>query len=144
MNRARRQVGVAGEVTVLLTSSLEMRRLNRQFRNKNMPTDVLSFPAPGKNGAAGDIAIAVDIARQSARERDETFDDEVRILMLHGLLHLAGYDHENDNGRMERKERRLRKILGLPTGLIERSRAAHSSPRSKASPQTRSRVKRRP
>ena len=75
---------------------------------------------------AGDIAISLEIAKRSAKERNETWDDEVRILMLHGLLHLAGYDHEKDDGSMEREEMRLRKSLGLASGLIERSRASNS------------------
>jgi len=149
MNRARRQVGVSGEVNVLLTSNSEMRRLNSRYRNKNTPTDVLSFPAPEGNGVAGDIAISVDIAKQSARKRGESLGKEVHILMLHGLLHLAGYDHENDNGKMEREEQRLRKLLRLSTGLIERSRARHSSQATSSGPNpralpTRSRTKRRP
>jgi probable rRNA maturation factor len=122
MSRASRKIGVQGEVNVLLTSSTEMRRLNSRYRKKRMPTDVLSFPALKGNGLAGDIAISIDIARRNARERNEKLEQEVCVLILHGLLHLAGYDHETDDGAMERKERQMRKSLALAPGLIERAR----------------------
>jgi len=139
MSRARRQIGVKGEVNVLLTSSTEMRRLNLQYRKKNAPTDVLSFPAPESNGLAGDIAISLDIARRSSEERNETWEDEVRILILHGLLHLAGYDHEKDNGVMERNEQRLRTSLGLSSSLIERNQNFKPGKRMSKKPQRRQR-----
>ena len=106
-----------------MTSSRELKGLNHRFRGKNKPTDVLSFPAmPGiMKGFAGDVAISAEIAAQNARRLGHTAADEIRILTLHAVLHLAGYDHERDNGQMERKEARLRKVLGLPSGLIERS-----------------------
>jgi probable rRNA maturation factor len=84
-------------------------------------TDVLSFPAAKANGVAGDIAISIDRARIQAAERGHSLSDELRILMLHGALHLAGMDHESDSGEMARAESRWRKRLGLPDGLIERS-----------------------
>jgi len=117
--RARRAVGVSREVNVLITGRAEMRRLNRRFRGRDQATDVLSFPAPA-NGAGGEVAIAAPIAAGSARRLGHSTRKELEILMLHGLLHLAGYDHEHDRGQMARKEARLRKVLGLPTGLIER------------------------
>ena len=100
-----------------------MQGLNQRFRGKNKPTDVLSFPAmPGlMKKFAGDVAISAEIAARNARRLGHTVADEVKILTLHGVLHLAGYDHERDDGRMERKEQRLRNSLGLPVGLIERT-----------------------
>jgi probable rRNA maturation factor len=102
MSRASRQIGIRGEVNVLLTSNADMRRLNRQYRKKNVATDVLSFPAPDVKGVTGDIAISLEIAKQSAKTRSELLEQEVCILILHGLLHLAGFDHEKDNGVMKR------------------------------------------
>ena len=121
--RARRVVGLRGAVSVLVTSSRELRGLNHRFRGKNKPTDVLSFPAmPGLlRGFAGDVAISADIAARNARRLGHTVAEEIRILTLHAVLHLAGYDHEHDDGAMERKEARLRRSLGLPVGLIERN-----------------------
>ncbi len=97
--------------------------MNRRFRGKDQPTDVLSFPpAPGLvNGLAGDIAISADIARQNARRLGHSTVQEIKILALHGVLHLAGYDHEHDQGRMATKEVDLRRLLSLPQGLIERN-----------------------
>jgi len=112
---------VRGQVTVLLTSDPAIRRMNKQFRGKNKATDVLSFPAGDFAGnSAGDLAISVDTARKQAREQGHALGVEIKVLMLHGLLHLAGYDHETDNGKMARRERVLRGRLGLPQGLIER------------------------
>ncbi len=107
---------------MLVTSSRELKGLNRRFRGKNKPTDVLSFPAiPGlMRGFAGDVAISAEIAARNARQLGHTAGEEIRILTLHAVLHLAGYDHEPDNGEMARKEAHLRKSLGLPVGLIER------------------------
>jgi probable rRNA maturation factor len=105
----------------LITGDPELRRLNRQFRGKNQPTDVLSFPS-GTPDALGEIAISADRAWAQARAYGHSLGDELGILMLHGLLHLKGYDHETDAGEMARVERRWRKALGLPCGLIERVR----------------------
>jgi probable rRNA maturation factor len=102
------------EVTCLITTDAELRRLNRQFRGKNYPTDVLSFPPD-------EMAISLDRAATQAKELKHSVDDELRILMLHGLLHLCGMDHETDSGEMQRAETRWRKKLGLPSGLIERA-----------------------
>lgn len=123
VTRARRLSRLAGAVSVLVTSSQELRGLNHRFRGKNKPTDVLSFPAtPGlMRDFAGDVAISAQIAASNARRLGHSAAEEIRILTLHGLLHLAGYDHECDDGEMERKEARLRKALGLPVGLIERT-----------------------
>ncbi len=99
-----------------------MRQLNAQFRGKDYATDVLSFPPPGFiDGFGGDIAISTDIAVRNARMLGHSAANEVKILILHGILHLAGYDHESDNGQMGAKERRLRRRLGLPAALIERT-----------------------
>ena len=145
--RAQHAVGVRGEVGVLVTSSAELRRLNYRFRGKNSATDVLSFPSDGKihhggtetqrnsfvrtsaplclccGCSAGDIAISAEIASRNARHLGHSPADELRVLILHGLLHLAGYDHETDSGQMARKEMRLRRALGLPAALIERTSA---------------------
>jgi len=126
----------AEAVAICLVSSADIAKWNRAYRGKNKPTDVLSFttdepsvkPRIGKllrnrtaakssEGAAmpywGDIAIAPAIARQNARRFGREFNDEMCILILHGILHLMGYDHETDNGQMERREMRLRRKLGL-------------------------------
>ena len=130
--RARRAAGLKGMVNLLVTSGAEVRSLNRQFRGKDKETDVLSFPAdsqraPGGLRLAGEIAISADVARQSAAQLGHSAADEVKILALHGILHLAGFDHERDNGQMERQERRLRAALRLPSGLIERVKGAETS-----------------
>ncbi len=100
-------------VTCLIAPDAELRTLNQKFRGKNCTTDVLSFPPD-------DIAISFDRAVAQAAELGHSVEDELRILMLHGLLHLAGMDHETDGGAMKRTEARWRKKLGLPAGLIER------------------------
>ena len=121
--RARRAAGLHGAVNVLLTSSSAMKSLNRRFRRKDKPTDVLTFPAePGaQRQFAGEIAISAEIAAENARALGHSPAEEVKILVLHGVLHLRGYDHECDNGQMARREKQLRAKLHLPLGLIERT-----------------------
>ena len=137
--RARKAVRLQGSVILLVTSSRELQGLNHRFRGKNQATDVLSFPAlrGSAAGLAGDVAISAEIAARNARQLGHTVAEEIEILALHGVLHLAGYDHERDDGEMAQKEGRLRRALGLPVGLIERS----SRKMKKASGrQTRTRV----
>ena len=105
----------------LITGDAELRRLNAQFRGKDYPTDVLSFPSEG--AGLGDIAISLGRARAQAREWRHSTEDEVRVLMLHGVLHLLGMDHETDRGEMRRAESRWRSKLGLPSTLTERAHA---------------------
>jgi probable rRNA maturation factor len=104
-------------LTVCLVDNPEMARLNHAYRGKRGPTDVLSFPAQDRASRRaaylGDIAISPAVARRNARLYRRTLPDELRILILHGVLHLLGYDHETDNGRMDRRESRLRRRLGL-------------------------------
>jgi probable rRNA maturation factor len=123
VTRACRAAGLRGTVNIAVTSSRELRALNNRFRGKDKPTDVLSFPPVlgFSQDFAGDVAISAEIAAQNARRLGHSPAEEVKILALHGVLHLAGYDHERDRGQMERKEQALRKRLGLPGGLIERS-----------------------
>jgi probable rRNA maturation factor len=104
----------------LLTNDSELTRLNRDFLGKNYPTDVLSFPEEG-NHQLGSMAISVERAAAQAVEHGHSIDDEVKILMLHGALHLLGMDHESDRGHMARQEKKWRKKLGLPLSLIERA-----------------------
>jgi probable rRNA maturation factor len=118
--KAKRAVGARGELSIRITSSAEMRKLNLRFRRKNKPTDVLSFPADALE-LAGDIAISAEIAAANADQLGHSVDTELKILILHGLLHLAGYDHETDAGEMQAQEARLRRRLNLPVGLIERT-----------------------
>jgi probable rRNA maturation factor len=122
LRRARLVVGLRGEVEILLADDLTLRRLNKEFRGKNKSTDVLSFPTPAEiTGVhAGDLAISVETAVRQAALYGHTLRDEVRILLLHGLLHLAGEDHETDNGEMAIREAELRRQLRLPGSLIER------------------------
>jgi probable rRNA maturation factor len=123
LNRARSAVGLEGEVDVLLTSDAELKSLNRSYRGKNKPTDVLSFPTPPEIAPqhAGDLAISIDTAARQAATYDHPLDTEVKILVLHGLLHLAGEDHETDKGQMAAREAELRREFRLPNGLIERA-----------------------
>ncbi len=122
LNRARAAVGLVGEVDVLLCSDAEIKRLNKAYRGKNKATDVLSFPAAKEaEGIAGDLAVSLDTAARQAAEHGHTLRDEVRVLLLHGLLHLAGEDHEADAGEMAARELELRRELKLPSGLIERA-----------------------
>lgn len=129
LNQARAAVRLRGEISVLLTTDGAIRALNRDFRRKNKPTDVLSFPAEGglPEEIAGDLAVSVDTARRQAAAFGHPLGKEIKILILHGLLHLAGYDHESDNGRMARRERQLRAQFNLPQGLIERATARDAS-----------------
>jgi len=121
LNLARAAVGLEGEVEVLLTSDAELKRLNRTFRGKNKATDVLSFPAfEGQSELAGDLAISLETAARQAAAFGHSLRDEVRILLLHGLLHLSGLDHETDTGEMATREDALRRALRLPTSLIAR------------------------
>ncbi len=119
----REEVARGGAFTCLLTGDRELRRLNRDFLGRDYATDVLSFPAPGPDGFVGEMAISLPRARAQAAGLGHPVEDEIRILMLHGLLHLLGMDHETDGGRMARAEMRWRRRLGLPAGLIERARA---------------------
>lgn len=105
----------------LLTGDDDVQDLNRDFLDKDEPTDVLSFPARDPSESLGDIAISWQRARSQAAALGHSIESEIEILMLHGLLHLLGYDHESDQGRMRRAESRWRKALNLPAGLIERS-----------------------
>jgi probable rRNA maturation factor len=118
---AQGAVGLEGEVEVLLAGDKTLRRLNREFRGKNKATDVLSFPGVPGTGHGGDMAVSLETAGRQAREHGHSLRDEVRVLLLHGVLHLAGHDHEVDAGEMAELEGRLRKRLGLPGGLIERT-----------------------
>src|SRR5713101_6830024 len=110
------------EFHCLITDDRELRRLNRQFRRADYATDVLSFPSDDA-GSLGEIAISADRAAEQAREFGHSRVDEIRILMLHGVLHLLGMDHERDRGEMARAEARWRKKLHLPPGVIARARS---------------------
>jgi probable rRNA maturation factor len=132
-----------GAVTIALVDDAAMRRLNREFAGKEKATDVLSFAAEDRRAAAfarsasapkddlrrmapflGDIVIATGVARRQARAAGHAYAQELRVLALHGLLHLLGYDHETDEGRMARLEARLRRRGGLTAGIIERAERA--------------------
>lgn len=129
VERVRRELRFPVDgVTVQLVSDAAMKRLNWTFRRKRGSTDVLSFPAHPQNGAAGrrrpgngtngngyvgDIAISPEMARRNARRDARSLPDELRVLVLHGMIHLAGYDHETDRGQMQKVETTLRRRLGL-------------------------------
>lgn len=104
----------------LITNDEELRRLNRQFRKKDYSTDVLSFPVLDRDNVLGEIAISFDAAKKQAAEHHHAVGEELAVLMLHGVLHLLGMDHETDRGQMGRAEQKWRSSLGLPAGLIER------------------------
>lgn len=125
LTAAQEAVKLRGEVSVLLTTDSAVRRLNRTYRGIDRATDVLSFSAAdspaGEERVAGDLAISLPMARRQAAKHGHSALAEIEILILHGLLHLAGFDHHADNGEMYRRERILRARLGLPHGLIERA-----------------------
>jgi probable rRNA maturation factor len=106
-------------MTVAVVADARVRALNRRYRSKDRVTDVLSFAAE-ERGELGDVVIAAGVAARQARQAVHSLSVELRVLALHGLLHLLGYDHEHDDGRMARLERRLRRKGGLVEGLIER------------------------
>jgi probable rRNA maturation factor len=116
-NRTKEMLEAMGQpnssVTIAFVSDNRIRNLNRQFRGINKPTDVLSFPSGQQDGELGDIAISLETAARQAKENGFTLPAEIAQLILHGLLHLSGYDHETDNGEMNRVELRLRKRLGI-------------------------------
>lgn len=116
----QQQVTEGREFVCLLTDDKELQRLNREFLGKDYATDVLSFPAGNGSAGLGELAISVDRAREQANEHRHGLLEEVRVLMLHGVLHLMGMDHETDGGQMKKTESRWRKKLGLSAGLIER------------------------
>ena len=118
----RRKVAGGREFAVCLASDQAVCRANLRFRGKNQVTDVLSFP-DGEGLHLGDILISAPQARRQAKRLGHSVNQELRILLLHGLLHLLGYDHERDHGRMRRLEQSWRRRFGLPAGLIERARA---------------------
>lgn len=133
---------VKGDVAVLITSRSKVRALNLRFRKKDKATDVLSFPSH----QGGDIAICFEIARQNASRLGHSVTDEIKILVSHGMLHLAGYDHETDSGQMARAEARLRARLKLPASLIQRkgNEATAASRSAKRSAVKRDKRPRRP
>lgn len=129
--KAQKMAGVSGEVEILIAGNHRLQELNRRFRRKNRPTDVLSFPG----SVGGSIAISGAIARENARRYGHSASHELKILVLHGMLHLAGYDHETDNGRMAKMESKLREQLKLPVSLIDRAHApAAGKPGRRRSP----------
>ena len=138
LRAAQRAVGLEGDVYVLLADDATLRRLNRTFRGKDKATDVLSFPAavttvffgePKGPGLAGDLAISLEAAARQAAQFGHSLRDEVRVLLLHGTLHLAGFDHETDAGEMAARETELRRKLGLTAGLIARASGAANGKR---------------
>lgn len=146
----RRVAPARGRVSIALVSDARVRALNRVYRGMDYPTDVLSFPGhdppPRRTRAKpvnarlaarnwtsredflGEIVIARGVARRQARRARHSEVTELRLLALHGLLHLLGYDHEQDRGRMRRVEQRLRRKGGLPEGLIERADSSGGTP----------------
>jgi probable rRNA maturation factor len=120
--RLQKEVAKGQPFDCLITGDADLRRLNREFRGLDYATDVLSFPAAPPAVHLGDLAISLARARAQAREFGHDIEHEVEILMLHGVLHLLGFDHETDGGQMARAEKRWRTRLGLATGLIERVR----------------------
>ncbi len=118
--KIRDRVAKGREFHCMISGDAELRRLNRDFLGHDYATDVLSFPS-GESSNIGDLAISIQRARAQAREFGHDVEQEIGILVLHGVLHLLGMDHEVDGGRMARAEARWRKELGLPNGLIERT-----------------------
>jgi probable rRNA maturation factor len=135
--KATEALGLAGDFSVLLTGDEQLRAMNLQFRGVDKPTDVLSFPPlaeAANHGQGGDLAISLETAAIQAADHGHSLQMEVKVLILHGLLHLAGYDHERDRGQMRRRESLLRKQFDLPAGLVERNLDERSRPASRRVP----------
>jgi probable rRNA maturation factor len=111
LRAAARDLGVSGELAVVLAGDRTLRSLNARYRGKDKPTDVLSFPGPGGEAGLGDVVISLETAARNARAYGRTLPQELDVLALHGFLHVLGYDHETDDGTMDRLERRLRRKL---------------------------------
>jgi probable rRNA maturation factor len=117
LEQAARTLGVSGEVALVLGGDRGIRSLNARYRGKDKPTDVLSFPGPGGAAGLGDIVISVPTAERNAARLGRSLAAELDVLALHGFLHVLGYDHETDDGAMDRLEARLRRrILGATRG----------------------------
>ena len=139
VRRVLRELGESGQVSVLFTGDAEIRTLNRRFRGHDRPTDVLSFPwasPAGKGRYLGDIAISVPTARRYAKKAGWPLAEELRFLILHGLLHLLGHDHETDSGRMNRLQSALgKKVLGRGIPALRTAvSTTESSPRRRVRP----------
>jgi probable rRNA maturation factor len=119
--RLSEEVGKGDDFACVITTAEELAELNERFRGKVESTDVLSFPAPAGGEYVGDLAISLPHARTQAKEFGHSVMEEIQVLMLHGMLHLVGMDHETDGGAMRRAETRWRKHFGLPAGLIARA-----------------------
>lgn len=144
LGEAQRAVKLRGAVDVLLADDKTLRRLNREFRGKDKATDVLSFPAAEELAGAshaGDLAISLDTAARQAQEHGHSLRDEVRVLLLHGLLHLSGMDHETDRGEMAAREAELRERLRLKSGLIARVNGVSRTRRNAKASATAKKVK---
>jgi probable rRNA maturation factor len=114
LREAAESLRVSGELALVFAGDGLLKRLNRVYRGKDRPTDVLSFPGPGASEGLGDVLISVPAAERNARRLGRTLAQELDVLALHGFLHLLGYDHETDDGTMDRLERRLRlRLLGF-------------------------------
>ncbi|MCI0566698.1 MAG: rRNA maturation RNase YbeY [Acidobacteria bacterium] len=142
VRRVLRELGESGQVSVLFTGDAEIRSLNRKFRGLDRPTDVLSFPwasGAGKGRYLGDIAISVPTARRYAKKAGWPLEEELRFLLLHGLLHLLGHDHETDSGGMNRLQSALgMKVLGREIPALRSGwPAARTSRRSRLRPASR-------
>jgi probable rRNA maturation factor len=123
LREAARVLRVSGEVALVLTGDAPVRRLNARYRGKDKPTDVLSFPGPGGDVGLGDIVISLDTAARNAPRFGRRLGEELEILTLHGFLHVLGYDHETDDGTMDRLEARLRgRLLGVATPSVKEQR----------------------
>jgi probable rRNA maturation factor len=116
------EAGRGLEFSVLLATDSVIRRYNRDYRGKDAPTDVLAFPS-GEPGHAGDLLVSAETARRQARALGHSVEQEIQILIIHGLLHLLGHDHHGraERERMVRAERRWRRRFALPMGLIDRA-----------------------
>jgi probable rRNA maturation factor len=113
LRRAARELGVSGELALVLAGDRFVRGLNARYRHKDQATDVLSFPGGPGGAGLGDVVISVESAERNARALGRSLPRELEVLALHGFLHALGYDHETDDGRMQRLERRLRRRLGV-------------------------------
>ncbi|WP_456488443.1 rRNA maturation RNase YbeY [Caminibacter pacificus] len=110
------------DIELILTTDEEIQKLNKTYRNKDKPTDVLSFPLEEMPGMPlGSIVISIDTAKRGAEEFGHSVEDEIKLLFIHGLLHLLGYDHETDNGEMRQKEEEIINRFNLPKSLIIRN-----------------------